>query len=552
MPIDLKDLLANLKTTHITIASATVVFVILLAVFAIRGCQSGASQQEGQGAAGSGSAQTNAQASSGPQELKLLMVGDILFHYQVRESGVQNDGSRNYDHIFTHFKGELEDKDIKVVNQETPLGGSKLKDFVGDAPDGYGSYPTFNGPQEMGDAEVKAGFNVILKATNHALDAGYEGLTSELDFWANKHEDVAVIGAVNPEDSDASIDNICIYRKNGFKVALLNYTFGLNDMPDPNGVMSMLEEKHIKSTMEEARNQADMIVVFPHWGEEYQTEPNDEQRKWAQLFIDEGADAIIGNHPHVMEPAEVFEGENGKAVPCFWSTGNFVSTSPDDMSLLGGVAELTLKKDGEGKCSVTDAEFKVVVTHLGLSDDMTVYPLPEWTDELAATNKLNTQMNPDTDNSTLTPKWAANFCTEVLGKDFDVESGTLKLDLAKASKLTIGSGSSSKSGSDEYGSSSDSSTGSGSESGSSDSSSDSSDSGSGTSSRSGSGYDSDDESGSSSSGGSGSGSSSSSDSSSRSGSGSSDDSGSASSSGSGSKSGSAGDSGSSSSRSSNY
>lgn len=423
------------QQTRIVFGAVCVVFLCLLGFFVVRGCAQGSSASDGQGAAGDAatSQAKEQEASAGPTDIRLLMVGDILFHYQVRQSGVQKDDTRNYDHIFAHFKSELEGQDIKVLNQETPLGGPNLKNFEGDAPDGYGSYPTFNGPQEMGDAEVKAGFNVILKATNHALDADYEGLASELGFWAKKHSDVAVIGAVSPEDSTASVENICIYKKRGFKVALLNYTFGLNGMPDPNGVMSMLEEEHVRETMAVARKQADMIVVFPHWGEEYQTEPNQEQRQWAEFFVEEGADVIIGNHPHVMQPAEVLQGEDGP-VPCYWSTGNFVSTSPDDMSLLGGVPELTLRKEADGTCSIRSAELKVVVTHLGLSDDMTVYPFTEWTDELASTNKLNTQMNPDTDNTTLTPKWAAQFCEEVLGDDFDTKTGTLVLDLKGSSK----------------------------------------------------------------------------------------------------------------------
>ena len=366
-------------------------------------------------------------------DINLLMVGDILFHYQVRQSGLQSDGSRNYDHIFAHFKSELEGKDIKVLNQETPLGGAEIG---GDAPDGYGSYPMFNGPQEMADAEAKAGFNVILRATNHALDAGYEGARSELSYWKEHFPEVTVIGEVNPDDATASVDDVYVYEKDGFKVAVLNYTFDLNGIEDPNGIVSMLEEEHVHTTMAKARELADMIVVFPHWGEEYETTPNAEQRMWAELLVQDGADVIIGNHPHVMQPVEVLADADGNPVPCYWSTGNFVSTSPDDMSLLGGVPELTLRKDKDGNCSVESAQMKVVATHLGNSDDMTVYLLPEWTDELAASNWLNTEMNPNTDNTTLTKSWANEFCSEVLGSDFDAQTGTLTLDLTNVPKTS--------------------------------------------------------------------------------------------------------------------
>ena len=414
------------------------VFVGLLCFFVIRTCRGGASQTRSVDAGDAQQAVEVVEEEPEPEyvDINLLMVGDILFHYQVRQSGLQADGTRNYDHVFANFKSELADKDIKVLNQETPLGGPSIE---GDAPDGYGSYPMFNGPQEMADAEVAAGFNVVLKATNHALDAGYDGARSELSYWRTNFPQVAVIGEVDPDDSTASVDDVYVYEKDGFRVALLNYTFDLNDMPDPSGIVSMLEEQHVRTTMAKAREQADMIVVFPHWGEEYETTPNAEQRAWAALFIEEGADVIIGNHPHVMQPAEVLADAEGNPVPCYWSTGNFISTSPDDMSLLGGVPELTLRKDKDGTCTVESAQMKVVATHLGMGTDMTTYLLTDWTDELAATNYIDTEMNPNTDNTTLTPAWAAQFCQEVLGSDFDTTTGSLTLDLTHPTALSSAS-----------------------------------------------------------------------------------------------------------------
>ena len=401
-------------------------FVGFLAFFVLRTCRGGNAESAPVQTTEAQSVEQAVVEEPDYIDINLLMVGDILFHYQVRQSGLQADGTRSYDHIYEHFKSELADKDIKVLNQETPLGGAAIG---GDAPDGFGSYPMFNGPQEMADAEAKAGFNVILRATNHALDAGYEGARSELSYWKEKFPEVTVIGEVNPDDASASIDDVYVYEKDGFKVAVLNYTFDLNGIEDPNGIVSMLEEEHVHTTMAKARELADMIVVFPHWGEEYETQPNEEQRMWAELLVEDGADVIIGNHPHVMQPVEVLADADGNPVPCFWSTGNFVSTSPEDMSLLGGVPEVTLRKDKDGNCSVESAQMKVVVTHLGNSDDMTVYLLPDWTDELAASNWLNTEMNPNTDNTTLTKEWANDFCLQVLGSDFNTQTGSLTVDL---------------------------------------------------------------------------------------------------------------------------
>ena len=348
-----------------------------------------------------------------PVQVDLVMIGDILQHSGVFESGYQDDGTRNYDHIFAHIGSELEGADLKVVNQETILGGA---DF------GFSGYPAFNGPQEMGDAEVKAGFNVVLRATNHALDYGYEGLHSELAYWRASHPEVAVIGAYDPEDPTASLGETYVFEKDGFKVALVNFTYGTNDIPDPQEMVSLLDETHVRNTIVAAKSEADMVVVFPHWGEEYNLEPVQDQYDMAQVMMDAGADVIIGGHPHVIEPVEVLTASDGRKVPCFWSVGNFVSTQVDNENLIGGVAKVTLHKDADGSCSVTACSFVPTVTHKGTGTDMTTYLLRDYNDDLASTNYL---WSNDTDNTNLTVSWANDFCTQVLGPGFDTTSEQL-------------------------------------------------------------------------------------------------------------------------------
>ena len=356
------------------------------------------------------SAEGGAAQASAPVEVNLVMIGDILQHMGVYESGFYDDGSRNYDHVFAHIGSELEGADIKVVNQETLLGGESL---------GFSGYPTFNGPQEMGDAEVKAGFNVVLRATNHALDYGYAGLSSEITYWHTQHPEVALIGAADPNDPATSIEDVYIFEKDGFKIALLNYTYDLNGFEDPEGAVSTLDEEHVRRTVTAASEQADMVVVFPHWGEEYNLEPVEAQYQMAQVFMECGADVIIGGHPHVIEPVEILTAPDGHKVPCFWSVGNFISTQIDNQNLIGGVAKVTMVKDTDGSCSVTACSFVPTVTHKGLGTSMTTYLLRDYNDDLASTNYL---VSNDTNNTDLTVAWANEFCTQVLGSGFDVAS----------------------------------------------------------------------------------------------------------------------------------
>ena len=235
-----------------------------------------------------------------------------------------------------------------------------------------------------------------------------------------------MIGAIDPEDPSASIEDVHIFEKNGFRVALLNYTFGLNRKEDPLGAVSMLEEEHVRATMASARKQADMVVVFPHWGKEYSLWPTQVQQAWAKTFVDAGADLIVGTHPHVLEPVKLLESDDGRAVPCFWSVGNFISTQPINQALVGGIAKAVLRKESDGSCSVVSASLTPVVTHKGVGPAMTTYLLRDWTDELAKTNfsAINGTRNPD-----LTVEWAYDLCAEVLGPYFDRKAARFDLKI---------------------------------------------------------------------------------------------------------------------------
>ncbi len=401
----------------VAIAGAAIALVVLLfVVVPILGRPGG----DAAPAAASGTpAVHDAAAASKPTEINLMMIGDILQHSGVFQSGERSDGTYNFDHIFAHIAGELDGQDVKVLNQETILGGT-IADYVG--------YPSFNGPQEMGDAEAAVGFNVVLRASNHTMDMGYNGIHSELSFWKSKHPDVHVLGAIDVQDPNhGSLDDVYVYEKDGFKVALLNYTYGLNGYIDSEGAVSMLEDEHIKRTMAKAKESADMIVVFPHWGEEYHTQPVDSQLEWERKFVELGADVIIGDHPHVIEPVETIDLANGKKGVCFWSIGNFVSTQPDDENLVGGMAKVTLRKDSDGSCSVARYSFEPTVTHKGVGANMTTYMLRDYTDALAATNEISYGSS-----TSCTPEWVQSFVSDVLGSGYDPASCKLAVDLTKS------------------------------------------------------------------------------------------------------------------------
>lgn len=318
-------------------------------------------------------------------EISLVMVGDVLLHEPVSESGKLADGTYNYDHLFSKVKNQIQEADLALVNQEVILGGTEL---------GLSGYPAFNGAYEVGDALVDAGFDVVLHGTNHALDKGKRGIKNCLNYWRTKHSDIAVLGIY---DNQADYDNnTYIYEKDGVKIAILNYTYGTNGIKVPSDMpfaISYLNESKVKADLARAKEVADFTVVCPHWGTEYRHSPSAEQKKWSKIFIDGGADLVIGTHPHVIQPVEWVENANGEKMLVYYSLGNFINATSGSGAgtsdrMVGAMAKVTLRRDNEGEVSIKEYDAIPLVTHLRYGEkEITTYRLSDYTEELAAENE---------------------------------------------------------------------------------------------------------------------------------------------------------------------
>lgn len=311
--------------------------------------------------------------------VSLLAVGDDLIHTQVIASGKRSDGTYNFNHLYKNIKSDVKAADIAVINQETVLGGKSL---------GYSGYPTFNSPVEIGDAVVKAGFDVILHATNHSMDKGEKGLQNSLDYWKTK-KGITVLGA---NETKKEQDTVKVVEKNGIKIAMLNYTYGLNGLPLPSDrkyMVNLLDEEKIKKDIAQAKKKADFIIVFPHWGTEYNYEPDAMQKKYTKLFADQGVDLVIGAHPHVIEPVEWVQGKNGHKMLVYYSLGNLVSGQVEVSTMIGGLANVTIQKDAEGNTAIKDASITTTITHYEAGyANYSIYKLSDYTDKLANRHKL--------------------------------------------------------------------------------------------------------------------------------------------------------------------
>ena len=342
--------------------------------------------------------------------LTIMAIGDVLLHPSVQDSGLRADGSRDYSHFFAHIAGDVEAADLALVSQETLLGGEAL---------GLSGYPSFNGPQEVGDAEVAAGFDVVLHANNHALDRGLDGIAAELAYWRSAHPDMLVTGIA---DSQEAAGEPPLIERAGHVVAVLNYATYLNGIPLPEPwAVRMMDTELVAADVAAARSAgADLIVACPHWGDEYAAEPNADQRSWAQALADAGADVIIGGHPHVLQPFETLTASDGRTVPVFWSVGNFVSGQGRMDTMVGGMAQVSVSFSDAG-ARVDECRLTALVTQRAKGEGFATRRLADYTEELAAANGIRAFEGCEG----FSRAWCVEFCSERLGGDFDPVAGEL-------------------------------------------------------------------------------------------------------------------------------
>ena len=347
-----------------------------------------------------------------PEELRIMMVGDMLMHSRIIDSGLKADGSYNFDHLFKNVTNYIQEADIAIVNQETIMGGPEL---------GYSGYPRFNSPYELADAEVKAGFNVILHATNHTTDKGKEAVLNCMNYWDTKYPEIAYLGINKTQEEQDN--NIFVFEQNGIKVAMLNYTYVLNgnrmpeDMPYLVNLMTKgVSEKRIIADIKKAEELADFTIVCPHWGTEYKLTVSSTQEYWTKIFLENGVDLVMGAHPHVIEPIEWVKDDNGNQMLVYYSLGNYVNGTSSEGSgvtnrMVGGIADVTIGRNEAGEVVILENSVKPIVCHIAEGEAYTVYFLEDYTEELAKENRILKQ----------DPEFSKALCEQLVNQVWGLE-----------------------------------------------------------------------------------------------------------------------------------
>ena len=262
--------------------------------------------------------------------LSLLFAGDIMGHdSQIASAYDAARKTYDYSSCFRLVKPYVDSVDLAIGNLELTLAGPP-----------YTGYPQFGSPDGLGTTLKDIGFDVLVTANNHCVDRGRKGLERTimmLDSFKIAHTGTFV-------DSVARVNTSpLIVEKNGFKLAILNYTYGTNGIPvtAPNIVNHLDTAVMRKDLLEAKEGRPDAIIVFTHWGSEYQSLPAKKEKDLTEFCFKHGAQMVIGAHPHVLQPMEWRKDKNQFVA---YSLGNYISGQRKRYTDGGAMAYLELQK----------------------------------------------------------------------------------------------------------------------------------------------------------------------------------------------------------------
>jgi poly-gamma-glutamate synthesis protein (capsule biosynthesis protein) len=285
--------------------------------------------------------ETTARPDTSSSEISLFFVGDLMGHDpMIKAAWNETSGKYEYGHWFQFLSPVLSHYDCAIGNLEVTLGGRPYK-----------GYPQFSSPDAYAAGIQAAGFDFLITANNHSQDRGKAGL--ERTLFVLDSLKIPHTGTFSDTLSREKAYPYMLEMK-GVKIAILNATYGTNGLQvvHPN-VVNMMDSLIMKKDIQKAKSAgAQYIIATMHWGNEYQRTESDEQKKWAMWLADQGIDAIIGMHPHVVEPMKFITSKKypNKQIPVAYSLGNFISNQRERYKDGGIGVELQLKVK-EGKVS---------------------------------------------------------------------------------------------------------------------------------------------------------------------------------------------------------
>jgi len=301
-----------------------------------------------------------------PLVVHLMVAGDIMSHMPITEDAfVAASGGYDYSHMLTGAAEQLAGADYAVANLETVLAGGPT----------YSGYPAFHSPDALALNAKEAGFDLLSTANNHTKDQGIQGVYRTLD--ALDQVGLAHVGTYRTPEERARNRGAYVADVGGVSVAFLSYTYGLNGYrlaEDQTHAVSIFNLDYyttlctpdydlLQADLEAARGlDTDLIAVLIHWGTEYQDQPNRYQQELARYLVGQGADLVLGGHPHVLQPyetisAEGWDGTERTGFVCY-SLGNFLSNQLELKTKTTAVLDLEITQDpATGDAALTGVSY---------------------------------------------------------------------------------------------------------------------------------------------------------------------------------------------------
>ena len=272
-----------------------------------------------------------------PNDLRLIFAGDIMMHQSQINAAERKDGTYDFSPVFQYVSPLLKEADLAIGNLELTLPGKPP----------YAGYPNFRSPDTLAHTLLEAGFDILVTSNNHSNDAVADGIVHTIEALDRKG---IITSGPFVDSSDRAKRYPLVIEKKGFRIGLLNYTYGTNDphIPEP-CIVNLIDTLQIKTDLKALqKKEPDIIIAFMHWGDEYHLDENEKQQQLTWMLFESGVDLVIGAHPHVAQPVKLlheYRQEGLRQGLVAYSLGNAVSGQVRTNTDMGLLLEVTYRRD---------------------------------------------------------------------------------------------------------------------------------------------------------------------------------------------------------------
>ena len=308
--------------------------------------------------------------TSNNKRIHVAAMGDMLAHDTIVANAKTSSGY-DFGQYFTDVRNVTKKADAVFCNQEGLSSGASF---------GISGYPAFNAPTEFSSGlQSGAGCNIINLANNHMGDKGVAATNATIDNWVSL-KPLAISGA-NKSIEDQST-NIGYATVKGIRIGFVSFAdFNNNRATPPYSVNIYHDQALVKKLVNEARTNADVVMVSMHWGTEDSVTINADQKEQVTLLASLGVDVVIGTGPHVLQQVATVARPDGSSMVVWYSLGNMLSSQLNAPQLFSGIAEFDVIKADDTRLSIENLSFTPTYMHY------------EWTAAQQASGELMARTN---------------------------------------------------------------------------------------------------------------------------------------------------------------